>query len=371
MEFLRNAIATIIGSGPPFLFVLIVVVFFHELGHFLIARLCGVGVKVFSIGLGPEIVGWNDRHGTRWRISAIPLGGYVRFVGDDNIASTPDADELAAMDPRERELAFQSKSVGRRAASVAAGPLANFVLAIAIFSVLFPITGRVDMAPTVGAVVAGSAAEAADMRAGDVIVAIEGKPIETFVDVMQAVSARGGQPTELVYERMGLRHTITITPRLQQVETRAGGTEPRGFLGIHRNMIALSPIGAVGAGLSETWTVISSTGTYLGRLFTGHESIDQLGGPIRVAEISGKVAEVGFGALINLVAILSVSIGLFNLLPVPLLDGGHLVFYAVEAIRGRPLSERAQDIGFRIGLALVLALMVVTTWNDIARHTSL
>jgi regulator of sigma E protease len=261
--------------------------------------------------------------------------------------------------------------VGRRAAIVAAGPLANFVLAILIFSTLFLVTGRVDSTATVGAVVAGSAAEAADLRAGDLILAIEGKPIESFVDIMRAVSDRGGKPTALAYERGGVRRELTITPRAQQVEARGGGTETRGFLGIHRNMVALSPIEAVGAGVSETWMVISSTGTYLGRLFTGRESIDQLGGPIRVAEISGKVAEVGFGALTNLVAILSVSIGLFNLLPVPLLDGGHLVFYAVEAIRGRPLSERAQDIGFRIGLALVLALMVVTTWNDIARHTSM
>jgi regulator of sigma E protease len=371
MEFLKSVVSTIVGNGPPFLFVLIVVVFFHELGHFLIARLCGVGVKVFSIGLGPELFGWHDRWGTRWRISAIPLGGYVKFVGDDSIASTPDAAELEAMDPQERDLAFQTKSVGRRAAIVAAGPIANFVLAILIFSVLFLVSGRIDTSATVGAVVPGSAAEAANLRAGDVIVAIEGQPVESFVDIMRGVSGRGGVPTALAYERDGVRHAITITPRQQTVDLRGGGTESRGFLGIQRNMVSLSPIEAVGAGVSETWVVISGTGTYLGRLFTGRESLDQLGGPIRVAEISGKVAEVGFGALVNLVAILSVSIGLFNLLPVPLLDGGHLVFYAVEAIRGRPLSERAQDIGFRIGLALVLALMVVTTWNDIARHTSM
>lgn len=371
MEFLKSVISTIIGNGPPFLFVLIVVVFFHELGHFLVARLCGVGVKVFSIGLGPELFGWNDRYGTRWRISPIPLGGYVKFVGDDSIASTPDAAELAAMDPSERDLAFQAKSVGRRAAIVAAGPIANFVLAVVIFSGLFLVTGRVDTTATIGSVVEGSAAEAADLRTGDVIVMIEGQPIDSFIDIMRTVSGRGDLPTMLVYEREGLRHSVTVTPRVQQFESKSGGREARGFLGIRRNMVPLSPIGAVGAGVTETWTVISGTGTYLGRLFTGRESLDQLGGPIRVAEISGRVAEVGFAALLNLVAILSVSIGLFNLLPVPLLDGGHLVFYAFEAVRGRPLSERAQDIGFRVGLALVLALMVMTTWNDIARLPSM
>ncbi len=370
MEFLKGTISTITGYGPPFLFVLIVVVFFHELGHFLIARLCGVGVKVFSIGLGPELFGWFDRYGTRWRISAIPLGGYVKFVGDDNIASTPDADELATMEPEERKRAFQSKSVGRRAAIVAAGPLANFVLAILIFSGLFLVHGKIDSAPVAGAVVAGSAAEAADIRAGDLIVSIDGKRIETFVDIMRAVSDRGGQPTAVRLERDGVLHDLTVTPRLAQVDKRPG-IPPRGFLGLHRHMVSLSPLEAIGAGLSETWFVVSQSGAYLGGLVTGRESFDQLGGPIRVAEISGKVAEVGFAALINLTAILSVSIGLFNLLPVPLLDGGHLVFYAVEAIRGRPLSERAQDIGFRIGLALVLALMVVSTWNDIVHLASL
>lgn len=370
MEFIKSAISTIAANGPPFLFVLILVVFFHELGHFLVARLCGVGVKTFSIGLGPELLGWYDRFGTRWRISAIPLGGYVKFVGDDNIASTPGADELATLVPSERELAFQSKSVGRRAAIVAAGPFANFLLAIVIFTGLAAYTGRLDNSPTVGAVVAGSVAEAADLRAGDVIVAVEGEKIETFLDIQRMVSVRGGQQTALTYERTGVRRTVSLVPRLQTVETREG-PQSRGLLGVQRNMIPVGPIEAVEAGFSQTWMVISTSGVYLGRLLTGNESLEQLGGPIRVAEISGKVAGFGFAALINLVAVLSVSIGLFNLLPVPLLDGGHLVFYAVEAARGRPISERAQDIGFRIGLALVLALMVVTTWNDIVRHPSM
>lgn len=376
MEILNEAVS-LVGYVPPFLFVLTIVVFFHELGHFLVGRACGVGVVTFSIGFGPELFGWNDRHGTRWRVSLIPLGGYVKFVGDEGAASTPDRDGLATLSPADRDRAFQTKSVGRRAAIVAAGPIANFILAVVIFSGLFMVTGRVDLAAKVGDVTADGVAAEAGIRAGDLIVAIDGHPIETFMDVMRLVSERAGEKTDFVVERDGARIETSLTPRLVEEKSRFG-VQRRGLVGIRasndpadRRLRRFSPPEAVVEGAKETWFVVARTASYLGGIFTGRESIDQLGGPLRVAQISGEVAGMGMAALINLAAVLSVSIGLLNLFPVPMLDGGHLVFYAAEAVRGRPLSDRAQDIGFRIGMALILMLMLVSSWNDIAHLASL
>ena len=377
MDLLNSVVSTVMSYGPPFLFVLTVVVFFHELGHFAVARWCGVGVKTFSIGFGPELLGWNDRKGTRWRIALIPLGGYVKFVGDENAASTPDREAVAQMSAAERAISFPAQPVAARAAIVAAGPIANFLLAIAIFTVVFAAAGRMDIVPRVGAVSAGSAAEAAGIRQDDLIVSIEGRPIESFMDIMRVVSVRADMPTVVVVDRDGKKVELSVTPRAFEEKSRFG-VQRRGLLGIQasrdprdRVMRQFSPIGAFGAGVAETWFIVERTGSYVAGLFTGRESASQLGGPLRVAQISGEVAEVGFLALVNLAALLSVSIGLLNLMPIPMLDGGHLVFYAAEATRGRPLSDRAQDIGFRIGLAIVLALMIVSTWNDIAHLASL
>lgn len=376
MEILNEAVS-LVGYVPPFLFVLTIVVFFHELGHFLVGRACGVGVVTFSIGFGPELFGWNDRHGTRWRVSLIPLGGYVKFVGDESAAGTPDREGLEKLAPVDRDRAFQNKSVGRRAAIVAAGPIANFVLAVVIFSGLFMSTGRVDLAAKVGEVTPDGVAAAAGIRSGDLIVAIDGHRIDTFMDVMRLVSERAGEKTDFVVERDGARVETSLTPRLFEEKSRFG-VQRRGLVGIRastdpadRRLRHFSPPEAVVEGVKETWFVVARTASYIGGIFTGRESIDQLGGPLRVAQISGEVAGMGLGALINLAAVLSVSIGLLNLFPVPMLDGGHLVFYAAEAARGRPLSDRAQDIGFRIGMALVLMLMLISSWNDIAHLASL
>ncbi len=377
MGLVESVVSTVASYGPPFLFVLTVVVFFHELGHFLVARWCGVGVKTFSIGFGPELLGWNDAKGTRWRIAAIPLGGYVKFVGDETAASTPDAEAIDAMSPEERAVAFPTQPVGARAAIVAAGPIANFILAIVIFTMMFAVAGRMDILPRVGAVSAGSAAESAGIRQDDLIVSIEGRSIGSFVDIMRVVSVRADLPTTVTVERDGKRIDLIATPRSFEEKSRFG-VQTRGLLGIQasrdpkdRVLRRFSPGEAFVAGVSETWFIVERTGSFVAGLFSGRESASQLGGPIRVAQISGEVAEVGFLALLNLAALLSVSIGLLNLMPIPMLDGGHLVFYAAEAVRGRPLSDRAQDIGFRIGLAIVLALMIVSTWNDIAHLASL
>ena len=362
----------LIGYLVPFLFVLTIVVFFHELGHFLVARWRGVKVIAFSIGFGPEVAGFNDRHGTRWKLSAIPLGGYVKFLGDDNAASVPDHDAAATMSDDEKKVSFIHKPVGSRAAVVAAGPIANFILAILIFAGIFMTAGKQITSARVDQVQPNSAAAAAGFQPGDLVVAIGKEKIDSFSDMQRIVSISAGEPLEVQVERGGTQVTLKATPELREIKDNFGNVHRVGVLGISRSMApgdvktqTYSPVGAVIAGAQETWFVVDRTLSYIGGIFAGREAADQLGGPIRIAQVSGQVATAGFVALLHLTAVLSVSIGLLNLFPIPLLDGGHLLFYAIEAARGRPLSERAQEVGFRIGLAIVVMLMIFATFNDI------
>jgi len=361
-----------VGYIVPFLFVLTVVVFFHELGHFLVARWCGIRVLVFSLGFGPEIVGFNDRYGTRWKLSAIPLGGYVKFFGDENAASVPDREAAAGMSEAEKKDSFIHKPVGPRAAVVAAGPIANFILAIVIFAVIFMTFGKQTTTARVDTVQPNSAAAAAGFKPGDLVLRIGGTRVDNFADMQRIVSVSAGEPLTVEVERGGVPVTLTATPEARELKDNFGNVHRLGVLGISRSMAAgdiktvkYGPVEAVVAGAQETWFVIDRTLSYIGGVFTGREAADQLGGPIRIAQVSGQVATAGFTALMHLTAILSVSIGLLNLFPIPLLDGGHLLFYAVEAARGRPLSERTQEVGFRIGLAIVVMLMIFATFNDI------
>jgi regulator of sigma E protease len=362
----------LVGYVVPFLFVLTIVVFFHELGHFLVARWRGVKIVAFSIGFGPEIIGFNDRYGTRWKIAAVPLGGYVKFFGDDNAASVPDHEAAAGMSEEERKVSFVHKPVGSRAMVVAAGPIANFILAIAIFAVIFMTVGKQTTSARVDAVQAGSAAQAAGFKPGDLVLAIDGDKIDSFADMQRVVSVSAGEPLKIEVERGGVQVTLQATPQLRQLKDNFGNVHRLGVLGISRSMKPgdvktqkFSPPAAVVAGAQETWFVVDRTLSYIGGVFAGREAADQLGGPIRIAQVSGQVATAGFVALMHLTAVLSVSIGLLNLFPIPLLDGGHLLFYGIEAARGRPLSERAQEVGFRIGLAIVVMLMIFATFNDI------
>jgi regulator of sigma E protease len=361
-----------IGYVIPFLFVLTIVVFFHELGHFLVARWAGVKVLTFSLGFGPELVGFNDRHGTRWKISAVPLGGYVKFFGDDTEASTPSAELLATMTEEERAGSFHHKRVGSRAAIVAAGPIANFLLAIVIFTCLFTFFGKPSTTARVDMIEANSAAAAAGFQVGDIVMSIDNTKIDSFSDMQRVVGTHAGD--ELTFEVKRGDGTVQLhgTPQLREVKDPFGNVHRIGVLGITRQTAAgdvvterVDPVTALWLGVKETWFVVDRTLAYIGGVFTGREAADQVGGPLRIAQISGQVATIGIAALIHLSAVLSISIGLLNLFPVPLLDGGHLLFYAVEAARGRPLSERAQEMGFRIGLGLVLMLMVFATYNDI------
>jgi regulator of sigma E protease len=355
----------------PFLFGLSVVVFFHELGHFLIARLCGVQVLTFSVGFGPELVGFNDRHGTRWKIAAIPLGGYVKFLGDENAASVPDQDAVEGMTADDRSRSFFHQTVGKRAAIVAAGPFANFILAVAIFAVIFMIYGKQTTTARIDAVQPNSPAAAAGLQPGDVVLAINGTRIESFSDMQRIVSASAERTLQFEIERGGAPITLAATPILKEGKDGFGNNSCHAVLGVSRSMTptdvkteAVGPATAVWLGARKTWFIIDRTFSYIGGLFTGRECVDQLGGPIRIAQISGQVATLGFLPVLDLAGMLSVSIGLLNLFPVPLLDGGHLLFYGIEASRGRPLSARSQEIGFRIGFAIVVMLMIFTVFND-------
>ena len=368
----------LIGYVVPFLFVLTIVVFFHELGHFWVARRAGVKVLTFSLGFGPELVGFNDRHGTRWKLSAVPLGGYVKFFGDDTEASTPSADALANMTDEEREGSFHHKKVGPRAAIVAAGPIANFILAIVIFTCLFTFFGKPSTTARVDKIEANSAAAAAGFQVGDIVQSIDGSKIDTFTDMQRIVSTHAGDKLRFVVKRADSTVELEGTTELREVKDPFGNVHRIGVLGITRQTAAgdvlterVDPATALWLGVKETWFVVDRTLAYIGGVFVGREQANQFGGPIGIARISGQVATTGgLPGLIQLAAILSISIGLLNLFPVPLLDGGHLLYYAVEAVRGRPLSERAQEMGFRIGLGLVLMLMVFATYNDILHWAS-
>jgi len=367
----------VVGYLVPFLLVLSVVVFIHELGHFLVARLCGVRILVFSIGFGPELVGFNDRYGTRWKISAIPLGGYVKFFGDENAGSVPDAPGLEAMNAEDRARSFFFQPVSKRAAIVVAGPVANFLLAIVLFAALFMIYGKQTMSPRVDEVQQGSAAAAAGFQPGDLVVAINGRAIADFTEMQRMVSESAGDTLDIAVERKGTQVLLKATPILQEEKDILGNVRRIGVLGIRRSMAPedlkfqpVAPPQAIWMGVQETWFVIDQTMSYLGGVVVGHRSADQLSGPIGIANVIGKVAAISVAAVIHIAAAISVSIGLLNLFPIPLLDGGHLLFYSIEATRGRPLSERAQEVGFRIGLAIVVMLMIFATFNDIVHLTT-
>jgi regulator of sigma E protease len=366
-----DVLPTFILKPLAVLFVLSVVIFIHELGHFLVARWCGVRVRTFSLGFGREIFGFTDRYQTRWRIAWIPLGGYVKFVDDENGASVPSREALQRMSPAEREGAFQTKPLWARSAIVAAGPVANFVLAIVVFAVTFTFVGINVTSPRVDELVPDSAAARAGFQSGDLIVAIDGQSIESFADMQRIVSASADRELTFDINRNGANVLIKATPERREISDRFGNKLRVGVIGIKRNATQqewqykrYGPVEATGLAVKECYFIVARTLGYVYDVITRREAGDQLGGVFRIADISGQVATLGFLALINLTAVLSVSIGLINLFPVPLLDGGHLMFYGIEAVRGRPLSERAQEVGFRIGLAIVLLLLVYTTYQD-------
>ena len=368
MEFLLSSAGYII----PFLLVLTVVVFFHELGHYSVARWCGVDIDAFSIGFGPELFGINDSHGTRWKLCAIPLGGYVKFRGDLNAASVPDFENATKLSEEERAGTFESKSVGQRAAVVAAGPIANFILAIFIFAGSFYFIGRYVSDPIVSSVVAGSAAEEAGVEIGDIIVAIDGQKIENFSDIPRLVGPSHGIELLFTIDRAGREIDLPLTPKLTERVDRFGNKISMGIIGITSEVSQETSrhktygIGeAFTAAGEETVYIVTRTFQFLGGIFTGRESADQLSGPIGIAKAAGDFFSLGIPQLIYLAGLLSVSIGLLNLFPIPVLDGGHLVFYAAEAVRGAPIPERIQEYSFRVGFFILIGFMLFATRNDL------
>ncbi|RUP10112.1 RIP metalloprotease RseP [Hyphomicrobium sp.] len=369
MEFLTSVAGGIWQYGIMFLLVLTLVVFIHELGHFLVARWCGVTVKAFSIGFGPEIYGFYDKHGTRWRFAWIPLGGYVKFIDDDNASSFGGEKKLS---PAQKAGAFHSKSVGARAAVVAAGPLANFLLAILLYSALNATVGLRILPPLVDAVVANSPAEKAGFKPGDMILAIDGTKIAKFDDLQRIVGSSAGEELKFTVQRGDDTLVLNATPSVDEQKDAMGRTFRRGLIGIQR---AISPdkvktvqVGlpeAVMLGVSETYGNLTQTLAGLRDIITHRQSAEQMGGPIMMAEVTAKVAELGIEPMLRWIAFISANIGFLNLLPIPVLDGGHLMFYAVEAVRRKPASERLQQMGFQVGLALLMMLMVFVNFNDI------
>jgi regulator of sigma E protease len=465
-SIIGGGISSILWFLVPFLFVLSVVVFIHELGHFLAARFFGVKVEAFSIGFGKELFAWVDRHGTRWRLAALPLGGYVRFWGDsDATTSRADASALDGLTPEQRKVSFHHKPLYQKAIIAAAGPFANFVLAIVIFAGLAMVLGERIMPPVFGLVAEGSPAERAGLRKGDRVLEVNGDVVRSYTDFAKAESLSTGSDLKLKIDRQGETLTVFVQPALVDHDDGQGGkvsmpsigVEPylppfvssvddgtpaakagvlpgdlivsvngkdvanfasvrdmvmagKGqpiSLGIDRNgriltltmtpeakpgqngqmlylvgirsdlsvpnprykveIVYHDPISAVAKAGGETWFIVSKVGEFFWQLLTGSGDYRQLSGPIGIAKVSSDVAQVSLASLIQLIAVLSVSIGLLNLLPIPILDGGHLLYYAIEGVRGRPLGEKAQEYGFRIGLVFVLGLMIVATFNDIVK----
>jgi regulator of sigma E protease len=367
MEFLSGVGAGIGGYVVPFLLLLTALVFVHEMGHYVIARACGVRVEVFSIGFGPEVFGITDSHGTRWKFSLVPLGGYVKMFGDRDVASTPD--ELSpTMTAEDRKVAFPAKSVGRRAAIVAAGPVANFLFAIVVFAALFATVGEPYTPPEVVAVRPDSAAAAAGIRAGDRILSINGRSVDRFEDIRQIVQIGLGAPLDMLIARGGETVRLDVTPAVVEQADSLGNTFPIGRLGIDGPGYAYirhDPATAVWRGMRASWSQVEIAMKAIHQMIIGTRTTKEIGGPLRIGWLSGEIAEGGVLTLVTFMAILSVNLGLINLFPIPILDGGHLLFYVAEALRGRPLSMKAQEYGSRIGLALVLVLFVFATWNDL------
>ena len=357
--------------GLPFLAILTVLVFVHELGHYLIARRNGVRVEVFSIGFGPEIFGWTDRAKTRWKFSLIPLGGYVKMFGDADAASTRPDGSIGELSDEEKACAFPHKRLGQRAWIVAGGPLANFLFAIVMLAGLFTFVGQPFTPAVVGEVMPDSAAEQAGFQPDDKILEINDSGIDSFEDLQRIVSLSPGEALDVLVERGGLAVELQVTPSVVVETDHFGNVNRIGRLGIQRSgvdLIKRDPFTALYWATEETWSLTMTTLKAVGQIISGSRSAKELGGPLRIAKLSGQVAETGIVSVIWFIAVLSINLGLINLFPIPMLDGGHLLFYAIEAVRGKPLGVRAQEYGLRIGLALVLGLMIFATWNDIVHH---
>lgn len=375
LSFLSN-VSFIWEIGIPFLVALSVLVFVHELGHYLVARWNNVRVEVFSIGFGTELKGWTDRAGTRWKICAIPLGGYVKMFGEGETVADDATKDPRPLTDDEVAVSFHHKTIRQRAAIVFAGPAVNYIFAVVAFALLFMFVGTPQTDPNeplpaiVASVAPNSAAAQAGLKAGDRIVSVGDEKIGLFADLQRIVRASPDVPLPVTVVRNGLETRLTVTPQAREATERSGAKIMVGQLGVTADpgpveYVRQAPHTAIWLGIERTYVVTARILGYIRDVIVGTQSADEVGGILRIAQMSGQVAELGIANYITFLAVLSINLGLINLFPVPLLDGGHLAFYAAEAIRGKPLGARAQEYGFRLGLVLVIALFLFATWNDL------
>lgn len=358
----------ILFTVATFLIVIGILVFVHEMGHYLAARWFGIKAETFAIGFGREIAGWTDARGTRWKIGALPFGGYVKFVGDLNAASEPDPDAVK-LPPAEYAQTFQAKPLWQRAVVILAGPVTNFLFAIVIFAVFFMTYGHSFTPAVVNQVLPGSPAAAAGLMKGDKFVAIDGQTVERFEDVVRVVTINPGTPVTAKVARDGAVRTVEITPKIVAETDNFGNHYTRGMLGVSsggRVVERRSPVAAVYFAVQETWLMTRTMADTLVQVITGRRAVAELGGPLKIAQFSGQQAAMGLPNLIQFMALISINLGFINLLPVPVLDGGHLFLYAVEAVRRRPLEAKVQDFAFLSGFVALVSLMLFLTWNDLA-----
>ena len=357
----------------PFIILITIVVFIHEYGHYYFARKCGVGVTDFSIGFGREIFGWNDKSGTRWKVCWIPLGGYVKFFGDRNVFSQSEQQEVINQyNEEDRKKLFILKPLYQRSIIVAAGPLANYVLAILIFTMIYMFVGK-DMTPAViDEVQKDSPAFVAGMKKNDKIISIDNRKVESILEVSTFINTSTSESIEFLVLRNNQKISLLIKPNLVYGKDSLGNSVKKRMIGIRLSSLnnefekrPLGPSEAVYYSVKEVWFVTTVSLNYLGKMIIGSADSSQLGGPIRIAKITGQVAELGIIPFISIMAYISISLGLINLFPIPMLDGGHLMFYLIEKILGRPLSQKTQEGFFRIGLFLLFFLMFFVTFNDL------
>lgn len=353
----------------PFLIILTVLVFVHEMGHYLVARKNGVKVEVFAIGFGRELFGWTDRLGTRWKICAIPLGGYVKMFGDGDISSSSVVEDSSASF-EEKENAFHHKSLGARAAIVLAGPAANFLFAIILLAGLYSIVGQRYAPPIIDKITGGSSADTAGLVIGDEILQVNEQNIKRFDELQRIVRPNPGKELKFLIRRDNEIFLKTVIPQLVQGKDASGSKIVYGLLGVvseQTTFIRHNPLISLGLAVEETWVIVSQTLMHVTEMIRGERTTDELGGPIRIAKLSGAVADAGLTSSIWFMAVLSINLGLINLFPVPVLDGGHLFFYLLEFIRGKPLEAKMQGIASYVGLVLVISLMIFVTWNDLVQ----
>ena len=351
-----------------FIVILSVIVFIHEFGHYFVARKCGVKIDEFAIGFGKELIGFNDKNGTRWKFCLLPFGGYVKMFGDRNPASIVDKDKIKKMTAAEKKVSFYYQNVYKRMAIVLAGPMANFILAVLLLTIIFRVQGMTVVLPIVDDLVETGAAKEAGLKIGDKITKINNKKIKNFSELQQIVSISADEELEIFIQRNNKELSFNVTPKSLTSKDFFGNDVKIGMIGVQSGQYEYTKLGTFDSFTRaniETYNISTAVLGALRDLIIGKRSIKELGGPVKIAQYSGKSVSMGIMVVIWFIAMISINLGVLNLLPLPILDGGHFLYYVIEAMKGKPLSEKSQQLGFQFGFAIVLTLMLFTTYNDI------